>query len=80
MIKKTTKVIKKIAFFGDAEAISTSDHYIGAYNTASLLAKNGYTIVNGGGPGIMVASTLGAKSANGLVEIVILDPAKQPEN
>ena len=77
---KTTKKIKRVAFFGDADAKESDSHYQGAMATAKLLAKNGYIIVNGGGPGIMLAATLGAKEAGGKVEIVVLDPSKQPDN
>lgn len=80
MLAKTTKIIKKVAIFGDAEAKKTDQHFIDAYNTAKLLAQNGYTIVNGGGGGVMLAATLGAKAGGGRVEIVVLDPKKKPVN
>lgn len=73
MLSITKKNIKRVAFFGDAEAKETDQHYIDAFNTSKLLAQNGYIIVNGGGPGVMLASTMGAKSVNGKVEIVIID-------
>lgn len=65
---------------GDAEAKPTDQHFIDAFNTAKLMAEAGYIIVNGGGPGVMKASTLGAKEVGGKVELVILNPKKQPEN
>jgi len=80
MLAKTNKIIKKVAIFGDAEAKKTDQHFIDAYNTSKLLAQNGYTIVNGGGGGVMLAATLGAKEVGGKVEIVILDPKKKPAN
>lgn len=80
MLSKTKTVIRKIAFMGDAEAKRYSPHYRSAYKTAYLLAKNGYTIVNGGGPGIMLASTLGAKKADGRVEVATISPQKEPKN
>lgn len=80
MLARTNKIIKKVAIFGDAEAKKTDQHFIDAFNTAKLLAQNDYTIVNGGGGGIMLAATLGAKSASGKVEIVILDPKNKPVN
>ncbi len=73
MLSITKKKIKRVAFFGDADAKENDQHYIDAYNTAKLLAENNYIIVNGGGPGVMLASTLGAKSVGGKVEIVIID-------
>jgi uncharacterized protein (TIGR00725 family) len=76
MLAKTNKIIKKVAFFGDAEAKKTDQHFIDAYNTAKLLAENGYIILNGGGPGVMLASTLGAKAGGGKVEVVIMKHKK----
>lgn len=73
MLAKTFKKIKRIAFFGDADAKETDQHFIDAFNTAKLLAENGYIVVNGGGPGIMLAATLGAKAGKGKVEIVIIN-------
>ena len=70
MVIKTDRKIRKIAFFGDAETQEKDRHFQDAFEVANLLAKNGYTIVNGGGNGIMLASTLGAKSGGGKVEIV----------
>mgnify|MGYP001422043823 FL=1 len=80
MLAKTNKIIKKVALFGDAEAKKTDQHFIDAYNTAKLLAENGYIIVNGGGDGVMLAATLGAKAGGGRVETVIIDPKKKPKN
>ncbi|HPT66028.1 MAG TPA: LOG family protein [Candidatus Woesebacteria bacterium] len=73
MLAKTYKKIKRVAFYGDADAKETDQHFIDAFNTAKLLAENGYIIVNGGGPGIMLAATLGAKEGKGRVEVVIMD-------
>jgi len=73
MLAKTKKIIKRVAFYGDADAKKIDQHYIDAFDTAKLLAKNGYIIVNGGGPGVMLASTLGAKEEKGRVEVVIID-------
>lgn len=69
-----------MAFFGDAMAKKSDEHYKLAWETAKLLAKNDYIIVDGGGPGVMEAATLGAKEAKGEVELVVIDPLKNPEN
>jgi hypothetical protein len=58
-------VIKNIAFFGDANIPKTDPTYKAAYEVAKLLAENGFTIVNGGGPGVMDASTQGAQAVGG---------------
>ncbi|MFA5532391.1 MAG: LOG family protein [Candidatus Shapirobacteria bacterium] len=80
MLAKTKKIIKRVAIFGDADAKKTDQHFIDAFNTAKLLAENGYVIVNGGGPGVMLAATMGAKAGGGKAEIVILDPKNKPQN
>lgn len=77
---KTTKKIKRVAFFGDATTKADETNYQQAVAVAKLLAKEGYVIVNGGGPGIMLAASQGAKESGGKVEIVILDPSKEPGN
>jgi len=80
MLAKTKKVIKRVAIFGDADAKKTDQHFIDAYNTAKLLAENGYIVVNGGGPGVMLAATQGAKAGGGRVETVVLDPKVKMAN
>ncbi|OGC45290.1 hypothetical protein A2V49_01720 [candidate division WWE3 bacterium RBG_19FT_COMBO_34_6] len=55
--------IEKVAFLGGAGWKETELPYKGSYDTAKLLAENGFVIVNGGGPGVMKASTQGAKAA-----------------
>lgn len=71
-------LIKNIAFFGDA-AISKSDPvYKDAFEIAKLLAKEGYTIVNGGGPGVMNASTHGAEAVGGETIAVTFEPKDAP--
>jgi len=70
---KTIK-FKKVAFFGDAAVLPESSFYQTAYHSAKKLAKMGYTIVNGGGPGIMDASTRGAESVGGVTESVVFSP------
>jgi len=80
MLAKTTKVVKRVAFFGDGAATENQKHYKDAYKVAKLLAENGYIIVNGGGPGVMAAATWGAKAGGGKVEVVALDPKAEPGN
>ncbi len=80
MLTKTTRIIKRIAFFGDADIKKNDENYKLAFETAKILAENGFVMINGGGPGIMQACTLGTKSGQGRVELVVLDPKKQPEN
>ena len=67
-------LIKRIAFFGDAQTPKIHQDYQDAYTTAKLLAEEGYSIVNGGGPGIMDASTQGAESVGGRSVAVTFSP------
>lgn len=58
-------IINNITFLGYADAKEADDPFKAAFEVAALCAKGGYTIVNGGGPGVMKAATLGAKSVGG---------------
>ena len=58
-------MVKRVTFFGSSEVRPGSLDYDGAFQTTKLLAQNGYEIVNGGGPGVMKASTEGAKAGGG---------------
>lgn len=57
--------IQKIAFLGYADSKPDDLEYTAAFETAKLLAENGYMIVNGGGPGVMEAATKGAHAGKG---------------
>ncbi len=70
--------ITNIAFFGDANVSEDDPDYIAAYNVAKLVAQKGFSIVNGGGPGIMNASTHGAEDAGGKTLAVTFDPVNAP--
>lgn len=71
-------LIKNIAFFGDAELPIKDPTYQSAFNVAQILAKERYTIVNGGGPGVMDASTKGAQSVDGETLSVTFNPTDAP--
>ena len=73
-MKNNQVVFKKVAFFGDAAVFPDSDYYQTAYHAAKKLAKMGYVVVNGGGPGIMDAATRGAESVDGHTESVTFYP------
>jgi len=57
--------IQRLAFLGWADAKEGDELFKTVFEVAKLCAQKGYTIVNGGGPGVMKASTLGAKSVGG---------------
>jgi uncharacterized protein (TIGR00730 family) len=50
-----------VAFFGSARLKANSPAYQAAEETARLLAKEGFGIITGGGPGIMEAANKGAQ-------------------
>lgn len=74
-MSKNKKIeFKRVAFFGDAAVLGDHPAYQAAYHTAKKLAKMGYVIVNGGGPGVMDAATRGAESVHGQTESVTFYP------
>lgn len=50
-----------VAIFGSARTKSEARHYAAAAETARLLAHAGFSIITGGGPGIMEAANRGAQ-------------------
>ena len=71
--------VDKVAFYGSADLDTSDEAYIAAKEAAAHVARRGKTIVNGGGPGIMEAATLGAKSAGGKTLAVTFYPEDMPE-
>ncbi|MGC8977036.1 MAG: TIGR00730 family Rossman fold protein [Candidatus Ratteibacteria bacterium] len=59
------KVKKAITIWGSARIKPEDEWYKKAVITAELLSKKGYTIITGGGPGIMEAANKGATLAGG---------------
>jgi uncharacterized protein (TIGR00730 family) len=75
-VTSTTVSPKKICFLGVAAWKNEDEVYIAAKEVARLLAKEGYKIVNGGGPGVMRASTEGAHEAGGRAIAITYHPNK----
>ena len=70
-----------VAIFGSARFPETHPHYIKAREIGREIAKLGFTIMTGGGPGIMEAANRGAKDVNGRsVGCNIELPFEQQEN
>lgn len=73
---KTNWQIERVAFFGSADISAESTLYAEVFSCAKHLAENGKIIVNGGGPGVMQASTEGALAGGGKTIGVTLNPPK----
>lgn len=71
-------LIKNIAFFGDSDVSESDPLYQAAFKIAKLLAQTGYTIVNGGGPGVMNAATQGAEAGGGETIAITFSPKDAP--
>lgn len=71
-------LIRNVAFFGDANISKNDPVYKDAFETAKILAENGFTIVDGGGPGVMQAATSGAQAGDGPTLTVTFDPVNAP--
>ena len=60
-----SSVTKGVAFFGSARTGPDDPMYQAAQETARLLARAGYDIITGAGPGVMEAANKGAKLGGG---------------
>jgi uncharacterized protein (TIGR00730 family) len=59
-------VSRGVAIFGSARTPADNPYYAAARETAALLARAGYSVLTGGGPGIMDAANRGAFEAKGV--------------
>ncbi|MBI4038034.1 LOG family protein [Candidatus Daviesbacteria bacterium] len=59
--------IQQVAIFGFADSKEEEATFKSAVEVAKRLAQAGYLVVDGGGPGIMRAATIGAKQGGGKV-------------
>ena len=55
-----------ISIFGSARTLADNQYYILTERLAKRLSNDGYTIISGGGPGIMEAANKGATQGQGL--------------
>lgn len=69
-----TMLIKTVTFFGSSTESAGDDNFEIAKKAAAAVAETGRTIINGGGPGVMLAATLGAKEAKGKTIAVYYRP------
>ncbi|MDP3948182.1 MAG: LOG family protein [bacterium] len=61
------KSINQVAIFGSSHTDEKSQLYKEAFEVCKKLAEAGYALVDGGGPGVMRAASLGAKAGGGRV-------------
>lgn len=80
--EELSNIKKAVSIFGSAQhKKATKRYYKLAENTASLLVKNGYSVITGAGGGIMEAGNKGAKKAGGdSIGLNILIPIVQHPN
>lgn len=72
---------KEVAIFGSARLPETSPYYVEAVKVGRQLAEEGYTVITGGGPGIMEAGNRGAYEAGGeSISINIELPFEERQN
>lgn len=74
-----TVEIKSVAIFGYGDATDNDTLFKSVIEVSKELALAGYTVVDGGGPGVMKAATLGAKQGGGKVIGVTLYPKDMPK-
>lgn len=60
-----SKLKREVTIFGSARAMPSSPYYQGARELCFKLAKRGYTVITGGGPGIMEGANRGAFEGGG---------------
>lgn len=75
----TDGAINRIGIFGSADVDENHPVYRDTFAVCQLLAEWGKTIVDGGGPGVMAAATLGARSVGGKTVAVTFRPKDMPE-
>ena len=78
--RKSARKIRSVAFLGGAEITGDNPIWATVFETAKLLAQNGYEIINGGGPGVMEAATKGAHAGGGKVLAVTYHTSYKHKN
>jgi uncharacterized protein (TIGR00725 family) len=72
--EKKVPTIQDIAILGFSDAQVGDRLYQNVFNVSKALAEAGYTVIDGGGPGVMEAATMGAEKGGGKTIGVTLYP------
>ncbi len=76
-----SKIERAVTIFGSARFTEENKYYKAAVEVAKLLSEKNYTIITGGGPGIMEAANRGAfENGKGSVGLNIELPMEQEPN
>src|SRR5687767_4307004 len=76
-----SKIPPAIAIFGSARVLPGTEAYKKSEEIAALLAHHGYSVITGGGPGVMEAANKGAAEAGAVsVGLNIELPLEQKGN
>ena len=79
--EELSNIKEAVTIFGSARFKPDNKYYKLAVDTAHLMAKNGYSVITGAGPGIMEGANKGAKDADGdSIGLNILIPTAQKPN
>lgn len=79
--KELSSYKNAISIFGSSRLKPQNEYYKLAEETAYLLARAGYQVITGGGPGLMEAANKGAKRAGGAsIGLNIYIPSEQRPN
>lgn len=69
-----------VTFFGSARFGEANPHYAKARELAAEVAKLGFAVMTGGGPGLMEAANRGAKDVGGRSFGATIDIGREPAN
>jgi hypothetical protein len=70
-----------VSVFGSARALPTDSAYVDAREASRAVARAGFNVLTGGGPGVMEGASLGCREGGGVaVGLTIELPDEQPTN
>src|SRR5690625_4789014 len=79
--EKLAQVRPAVSVFGSARIPPDSPYYVLTQEISRLLSDSGFSVISGGGPGLMEACNKGAYEGRGLSIGLHIDlPAEQPAN